>query len=138
VSEDIPWNKIKPRDELAQEQIDFRDQASGVDLTQLPVMPVADLTVGSKVFHEGFWCEITEHEVQEHGIRVRIAQVQPEGQDEQITRTAARELIMQPGDYLYVPPDRLLRSEERRRRLQNNRTPVVPRAFRRPSGPRPS
>ena len=49
---------LKPRDEIAQAQVDAREKVAGVDLSKLPRISVEELSVGNEVFHEGVWCEI--------------------------------------------------------------------------------
>lgn len=53
---------LKPRDEIAQAQVDAREKVAGVDLSSLPRVSIEDLSEGDGVFHEGVWCEIDTRE----------------------------------------------------------------------------
>lgn len=91
-------NDYKPRDEIAQHQVDFREKMLGIDLDDLPLKKIGDLAQGDVVLHEGLWCKIDQWIQQEIGIHLVLKL-------EHGDSNWNRQVICMPHELFYVKPD---------------------------------
>lgn len=91
---------LKPRDEIAQAQVDGRESILGVDISVLPHKPLHELGQGEMVLHEGTWVRIDEYEIMDQTESVRLKFVLP---DAEPGTTWARHIIAHRDERFYVP-----------------------------------
>lgn len=91
---------LKPRDEIAQVQVEGREAIAGVDLSVLPVKELHQLAQGDIVLHEGFWVQIDEYEVNDQGGWIRLKFILP---NDERGSTWARRIIASREEKFYVP-----------------------------------
>jgi hypothetical protein len=91
---------LKPRDEIAEGQVKFREAVLGVDLSALPVKPLRELAQGDTVLHEGIWVLIHEYQVSDQGGFIRVKFVLP---GDKADSKWSRHLICASYEQFYVP-----------------------------------
>lgn len=104
---------LKPRDEIAQAQVDGRELLSGVDLSLLPQKPLSELGQGDLVYHEGVWCKLEEYQVSDQGGFIRLRMVHAEADPD--APTWSRHIIASSYEKFYTPVPAEGRAATRRR-----------------------